>query len=147
MAKTFKVVCINTGRSGLFLNVGQVYTANKYNGDMSSYNIRTQGGNENYSYKREYFLLLPAEPKKCADMTMEEYLAMVCLRATDRHAVQVKRQHDKWAHSVDHLMPNKSYCGEVYRVKPEKSDKDIEIERIEGEMRKLADDLAKIKGG
>ena len=32
-----------------------------------------------------------------------------------------------------------------YRIKPQKSDKDIEIERIESEMRKLADDLVKVK--
>jgi hypothetical protein len=32
-----------------------------------------------------------------------------------------------------------------YRIKPEKSEKELEIERIESEMRKLADDLAAVK--
>lgn len=32
-----------------------------------------------------------------------------------------------------------------FRIKPQKSEKDIEIERIESEIRKLADDLAKVK--
>ena len=42
-------------------------------------------------------------------------------------------------------MPRKEVNEGVYSIKPDKSAKDIEIERIEKEMRKLADDLAKIK--
>lgn len=36
--------------------------------------------------------------------------------------------------------------GMKYRVRPEKTEKELEIERIESEIRKLADDLNKLKG-
>lgn len=36
--------------------------------------------------------------------------------------------------------------GYKFRIAPEKTEKELEIERIESEMRKLADDLNKLKG-
>lgn len=37
--------------------------------------------------------------------------------------------------------------GYKYRIKPQKSEKDIKIEEIETKMRKLADELKELKGG
>jgi len=146
MSKTFKVVCIDYNGS-TFLKQGKIFDACKImtGKAQTNWNICTLDGNENYGYNKTYFLRLPSEPKTCADMTMEEWLAMCCLRSTGCEAVQYKSSVGSWINCCNTKMPDKREAHSVYRVKPEKSAKDVEIERIEKEMRKLADDLAKIK--
>ena len=145
MSKTFKVVCIEDGGSN-FLKQGKVFNACKaVNFPSQRWDICTEHGKENYGYNKTNFLRLPTEPKTCADMTMEEYLAMVCLRAVSPANVE-------WFDGASPVgffkpclqigMSHKTQTRTLYQVK---SAKDIEIERIEKEMRKLADDLAKIK--
>jgi len=154
MGKTFKVVCINCntrdGYESTFLHTGKIYDACCIVDGKAqvNWNICTQGCNENYWYSKTYFLRIPTEPKTCADMTMEEYLAMVCLRNFSPTEVEYYNGHKRGFKPVaGDYMPYKNSLSEtLYRIKPEKSAKDIEIEAIEAEMRKLADRLKKVKG-
>lgn len=145
MIKSFKVVCIEDNGSS-FLKQGKIFDASKFDDGKAQvrWGISTQGGCEEYGYNKTNFLRLPAEPKNCRDMSMEEYLAMTCLHSTDPDAVQ-HYYYKKWQTCSGMVMVSKSSTEFVLRIKPEKSVKDIEIERIEEAMRKLADDLSKLK--
>ena len=145
MSKTFKVVCVSDASREEYLSVGSMYEARRSN-DTALYIAKTDNEYEDIHYNKQRFLRLPTEPKTCADMTMGEYLAMRCLLECDCSQIEQRIYGSfKWRVKVGKYMDNKCGALDIYRVKPEKSAKDIEIERIEKEMRKLADDLAKIK--
>ena len=55
--------------------------------------------------------------------------------------IQIRNGYDNWRDVSDPVF----HIDLVYRVKPKKSERELEIERIEKEMRKLADALAKTK--
>lgn len=148
MAKSFKVVCITNKSSG-FLKCGEVFDAKMYADHDLRYlgfvSVSKVDGCQDYQYMRDYFLRLPTEPKTCADMSMEEYLAMVCLDNSKSTEIEFT-----WGAEVEWFTRDSTMalhkCGTALcRVKPDKSVKDIEIERIEEAMRKLADDLSKLK--
>ena len=148
----FKVVCISD-MSSTFMKCGEIYDAVNYPKQDPTlhcgfFKVSTQGGKQGYQYKKQYFLRLPTEPKSCADMTMEEYLAMVCLRAVAPFNVEWfdgTVNNKNWKPCIQISMSHKTHPTTLYRIKPEKSAKEIEIERIEGAMHKLAEDLAKLK--
>ena len=141
MSKTFKVVCIGTGHH-VYLTVGKVYDGKTCG---SAWCIKNDNGSVHEYHDNSLFLRLPTEPKTCADMTMEEYLAMVCLIGAGDKVQYDEHGTGFCCNATLNRMPAKVNTRALWRVKPEKSAKDIEIERIEKEMRKLADDLAKIK--
>jgi hypothetical protein len=144
MSKVFKVVCIDG--MDVDLTAGSVYDV-ALTADPSTLVVSKDDKRDVcFRYNANRFLLLPTEPKTCADMTMEEYLAMCCLRSTGCEAVQYRSCRSGWVECCSKHMSQKGETRSVYRIKPGKSAKDVEIERIEGAMRKLADDLAKIKG-
>ena len=147
MSKTFKVVCIDDWAVDVRLTVGKVYDVGHSNCHWFSV-AKDDTENLEVEYYKSRFLRLPTEPKTCDDMTMEEYLAMVCITTTDESRIQVASSYGtpKWkAGQQNGKMLEKFSTQCLYRIKPEKSAKDVEIERIEKEMRKLAEDLAKIK--
>ena len=142
MSKTFKVVCIeNTG--AMKLEVGGVYEGL---GEAHESKISLVDSWYRMPISSKYFLRLPTEPKTCADMTMEEYLAMVCLAYGDGTVQVANLEQTTWYDKSTAGFVRKSDSGSLYRIKPEKSAKDVEIEAIEKEMRALLDRLAKVRG-
>jgi len=136
MSKTFKVVCINDKGMNYCIQEGKVYEA--VEGDIAEFWMLTGIGQ--YSMCR--FLQLPTEPKTCADMTMEEWLAMnAVLAGPDKKLVEFNDCGSTYS-SMKTSMLRKCYSMSLYRIKPDNADA---IERIEKEMRKLADKLAELK--
>jgi hypothetical protein len=150
MSKKFKVVCIQS-RSSTFLKVGDIYDANriKYNSEpfRGNFNICTENGDENYGYRKDYFLVLPESPLTAKDMSMSEWLAVCCCANFGKVEGKMNDSNiDVWDVVKCTSGMKKSSQFYVYRVSFKKAQKDIEIEAIEEEMRKLADRLSKIKG-
>lgn len=144
MSKTFKVVCVNSNNS-TFLKEGTVYSAmSGGKGGMGNFDICTLHGNEHYGYAKAYFLRLPTEPKTCADMTMEEWLAInAVLAGKDKKLVEYSSLDGVYETSRCDFI-RKTSNSNYYRIKPDNPNADA-IERIEGEMRKLADELSLLK--
>lgn len=144
MSKTFKVVCI-TRNGSTFLKEGKIYEAEKSrNASLSNFDICTLDGDEHYGYLKTYFLRLPTEPKTCADMTMEEWLAInAVLAGKDKKLVEYSSLDDVYETSRCDFI-RKTSNSNYYRIKPDNPNADA-IERIEGEMRKLADELSLLK--
>lgn len=139
MKYNVKVVCIDDGGFQGYLTVGNVYETN----DPFISKLRICKADDNsldLLFDRMRFLQLPDKPKTCVEMTMEQYLAMVCLRYSHPSYIVDGNNEEL----VSREMPLKYSDHIKYCVKTEKSQKELAIERIESEILKLTQDLAEL---
>ena len=122
----FKIVCINAKTSKDV--IGAVHECSE-SGNPRYYRFKCGA-----MLGKEDYLKLPTEPKTCADMTMEEWLAMCCLRSVSPRSITWcgNQQCQRSMNAKD------SVSGKYFIVEP-KSPREIEIERLIREMHKLAD--------
>lgn len=141
MSKTFKVVCIDN-KGAIKLEIGKVYDA-AFGDSQTTLKV----GHDSYfniAMRKSLFLRLPTEPKTCADMTMEEWLAIsAVLVGPDNGLVEYDRAGWGFTQSSSYFL-HRTLCANLYRIKPDNPNSDA-IARIEKEMCNLADELASLK--
>jgi hypothetical protein len=124
-----KALCVNKNENiDSRLVVGVLYTVSSINsGDL--YLVELDG-----KWTAEQFKLHqhPNPPHKHCEL-IKDWADGAEIEMLDNAGYWQRVMSPRWDVSIE------------YRIKPEKSDKDIEIERIESEMRKLADALSKVK--
>ena len=135
----FNAVCIR--RDGAEkLNIGEVYEVTP--DSLVKFTFVGRKVPYKIAICKSYFLRLPSEPKSCGKMTAEELMAVnMVMQFGDGSLIEVMQRGEWGPTSNTHI--RRGYP-DVYRVKPTNPHAS-KIAEIEAEMRKLADELNKLK--